>query len=92
MSYHCFSDRRTVARKSHRCVWCSHAILLGSTYRRERSVYDGHHQNFAWHEACRSDADQWFAETGIEEFFTDNDMPFYALYQIEASAEPSNAL
>lgn len=85
MSYHCFSDTKTVARKPHRCVWCSRLILSGSTYRREHSVYDGHHQNFAWHEACRKDADDWFSESGSEEFATDNEMPWLELYRLEVA-------
>lgn len=87
MTYHLFSDRRTKARKRHACIWCCCAILPGSVYVREHSVYDGGFQNFAWHEACHADATEWFAEAGGEtEFISGHEMPFHALYQLEAAA------
>lgn len=85
MSYHLFTLRPRRARKPHRCVWCSLAILPGSIYLREASVYDGAHQDFAWHEACNAAAMDWLAETQETEFVSGNDMPFYALYKLEAA-------
>jgi hypothetical protein len=58
---------------------------MGSLYRRESSVYDGAFQNFAWHEACLMDADEWFAETRQEEFTSGHQMPFLALYNLDAT-------
>lgn len=86
MTYHCFSKRRRIARKNHRCTWCHWPVLMGSVYRRERSIYDGEFQNFAWHEACWKDAQEWFDETGQEEYVSGNPMPFFALYQLETAA------
>jgi hypothetical protein len=86
MTYHCFSDKKLIARKPHRCVWCARAVLVGSSYRLEHSVYFGRFQNFAWHEACRFDADKWFAEMGEGEVSSDNEMSWHALYLLEASA------
>lgn len=88
MTYHCFSRQLVKARKPHRCVWCSYPILLGSSYLREHSVYDGRFQNFAWHEACSADAERWFKETREEEFYSGHDMPFHALYALELSRIP----
>ncbi|WP_331373817.1 hypothetical protein [Sinorhizobium chiapasense] len=86
MSYSLLSRSATRARKEHRCIWCCHRILIGSQYVRENSTYDGHFQNFAWHEACRKDADNHFDEYGDNEFTSGNEMPFQALYQLEISA------
>ncbi len=83
MTYHCFSRRQVRARDTHYCVWCCAAVLPGSHYVREHSVADGSFQNFAWHEACRKAADDWFDEAREEEFISGNDMPYYALYQLE---------
>ncbi|MQW06623.1 hypothetical protein [Sinorhizobium meliloti] len=85
MSYSLLSRTLAKSRKEHQCIWCCHQILTGSHYVREISTYDGHFQNFAWHEACRKDADQYFVESGAEEFTSGNEMPFHALYELEAS-------
>lgn len=84
MSYSLLSLSRTKARKLHACVWCGHAILRGSTYLREVSTYDGEFQNFAWHEACLKASEEYFETFGETEFTSDNEMPFFALYAIEA--------
>lgn len=90
MSYHCFSMTLQRAKRQHSCIWCGRTILLGSHYKREKSVYDGHHQNFAWHEACRADADEWFGEHGEDDFFPgDHDMPYRALCEVDRAALPS---
>jgi hypothetical protein len=86
MAYHLFSEKLSVARKPHRCIWCCLPTLVGSTYIREHSVYDGGWQNFAWHEQCRADAMAYFRETREEEFVSGNDMPYHALYQLERQA------
>lgn len=86
MRYHCFSQRPHVAQKAHRCAWCGHPVLSGSTYIRERSVYEGYFQNHAWHEACRKDADDYYDYYGGGDFPGSVDMPFFALYQLEARA------
>ncbi len=84
--YHLFSRVQTRARKRHRCIWCYNSILADSTYLREKSVYDGHFQNFAWHEACSKDANDYWHETGEAEFTSGMDMPFYELYKLECEA------
>ena len=86
MSYHCFSEKLTTAKDDHRCIWCGHRILRASKYIRERSIYDGRHQNMAWHEACRSDANSAYRHCSEYEFMPgDNEMPFFALYQLDAA-------
>lgn len=83
MTYSLLSRKATKARKTHSCIWCCSLVSAGSQYVRECSTYDGHFQNFAWHEACRKAADTYFDESGNEEFTSGNEMPFYALYQLE---------
>ena len=86
MSYSLLSRSAKTARKGHRCIWCGLPIFSGSQYLRETSTYDGDFQNFAWHEACRKDADDYFHDEGEAEFCPgENEMPFHALYQLEAS-------
>lgn len=86
MAYHLFSAQRARARKPHQCIWCSRTVLPGSVYVRERSIYDGLHQSLAWHEACRK-ADRDQSSPGEEyELYGDEDMPFEALYLLEAAA------
>lgn len=86
MSYHCFSEKLTTAKDDHRCIWCGHRIMRASKYIRERSIYDGRHQNMAWHEACRADALSGWRAGHDEEFMRyEAEMPFFALYQLEAA-------
>ncbi|KQZ96796.1 hypothetical protein ASD74_05945 [Rhizobium sp. Root564] len=85
MSYALLRRATVKARKSHACIWCCNEVLPGSQYIRENSIYDGHHQNFAWHEACRHDAERYFDDGGCEEFTSGQEMPFHALYQLETS-------
>lgn len=61
MSYHLFSKMVVAARKPHTCIWCWQRVERGDVYYREASVYDGRHQNFAWHWDC------WFYSH--EDFF-----------------------
>ena len=56
MGYSLLSEKTVAARKPHRCIWCGEPIATGETYVRERSVYDGNMQNFAWHPECRRDS------------------------------------
>lgn len=87
MGYHCFSEKRQTARRNHRCIWCGNVVLAGSRYVRENSIYDGRHQNFAWHEACRADALAGWRAGADEEFIAgDAEMPFFSLWQMEAQA------
>lgn len=53
--YHCFSCNTVKARKRRRCIYCGEHIEIGETYEREKSVYDGAHQNHAWHPECLAD-------------------------------------
>ena len=69
MSYTLFTMKTTRARIVHRCIWCGEPIDTGEQYLRERSVYDGNMQNFAWHQECRKSAeDGW--DNGDDPEFT----------------------
>jgi len=89
MTYSLLSRKSVTAIKQHCCIWCYQPILEGSRYERENSVYDGSFQNFAWHEACRKDADDYFDDGGCEEFTSGMPMPFQALYDREANPTPA---
>ena len=67
MSYHLFSRKAFVARKRHVCIWCYQRIERGDVYYREASVYDGRHQDHAWHWDC------WF---GSADYFRDGPSDF----------------
>jgi len=83
MAYHLFRRLLVTARKDHHCIWCCDRILSGSRYLREASVFDGRHQDFAWHEACNKAARDYFADGGDETFISGEEMPFRALYDLE---------
>jgi hypothetical protein len=84
MSYSHLGSKRATARKSHRCVWCDQIILAGSRYDRQSGIVDGDFQSAAWHEACLTGFDQYYAETHENEFMPgEHEMPFFALYQLE---------
>jgi len=87
MSYHHLGSQRVIARKQHRCVWCDQPILAGSRYDRQSGIIDGDFQSAAWHEACLTGFDQYFAETRENEFIPgEQEMPFHSLYQLEVSS------
>ena len=52
MSYHLLQLTTPKARKVHRCIWCGEDVIIGETYKREKSVYDGAMQDFKWHLEC----------------------------------------
>ena len=60
MTYYLLREVTTLARKAHRCIWCGQGIEAGTKYIRERSVYDGHMQNFAWHPECQRASSDYF--------------------------------
>lgn len=64
--YHCFSAKPTMALKRHRCIWCGEHIEPGENYLREKSVYDGQHQNHAWHHECHDAAQEDFRSGDCE--------------------------
>lgn len=68
MTYHLFAKTWQAARKPHRCIWCGHGIVRMEVYLRERSVYEGRHQNHAWHWDCWFDAHENYFKHGEEEF------------------------
>ncbi|MCK1568958.1 hypothetical protein IVB08_34435 [Bradyrhizobium sp. 173] len=70
MTYHLFSKSWRAARQSHRCIWCDEQIALTEVYLREKSVYDGHHQNHAWHWDCWFDAQVNHFASGEEDFIS----------------------
>lgn len=75
MSYHLFSARWVNARKPHGCIWCGGRVERGDVYRREKSIYDGNHQNFSWHWDCWFDAKVNYFDHGETEFSTDYERP-----------------
>jgi hypothetical protein len=75
MSYRAFSKTWTEARKAHRCIWCEQKIVPLEIYLREHSIYDGNHQNFAWHWDCYFDAAENYFKYGEEEFSPGNERP-----------------
>lgn len=81
MTYSLLSETTPRAVKEHRCIWCGEQIAVGNLYVRERSVYDGHMQNFAWHRECRRDSQKHF--TSYEEEFEpfENTRPDYRLVE-----------
>jgi len=68
MSYTLLDETRPKARKEHQCIWCGEKILIGETYRREKSVYDGNMQDHKWHLECNLDAQEYFRKYGDEDF------------------------
>ena len=75
MSYTLLSETKPKARKQHRCIWCGEKILIGETYRREKSVYDGSFQDHKWHLECDNVSADYFSN-GEEEFDPyDNERP-----------------
>jgi hypothetical protein len=68
MSYALLSETFPVAKKRHRCIWCGQHIEPGEKYRRERSVYDGSMQDFAWHPECADDQQEGLRSGDDAEF------------------------
>lgn len=68
MTYHLLSKAWIAARKPHRCIWCCGKIAPTEVYCREASIYDGYHQNHAWHWDCWFDAQENYFRQGEEEF------------------------
>ena len=60
MIYSLLSETWPIAKKRHRCIWCGEPILTGDKYLREKSVFDGHMQNHAWHPECDEDSKDYF--------------------------------
>lgn len=75
MTYHLFSKQWLGARKAHRCIWCDGKIAATEVYLRERSIYDGQHQNHAWHWDCWFDAQVNYFDQGEEEFTSGMERP-----------------
>ena len=70
VSYHLFSCDETKARKQHRCIWCGEMVEQGNRYLREKSVYDGAFQDFAWHPECKQDQENDINNGGDCEFIS----------------------
>ena len=73
--YHMFSRRLVTARKPQRCIWCWQRIERGDVYYREASIYDGRHQNHAWHWDCWFDAQVEYFSSGQEDFTSGMERP-----------------
>ena len=68
MSYALISERAHKALKRYRCIWCGEQIPVGTRYVREFSVYDGDVQKHTWHPECKGAAEEFFRESGEDEF------------------------
>lgn len=68
MSYALISERTHKALKRYRCIWCGEQIPMGTRYVREFSVYDGDVQKHKWHPECKDAAEEFFRESGEDEF------------------------
>lgn len=68
MSYALISERAHKALKRYRCIWCGEQIPIGTRYVREFSVYDGDVQKHTWHPECKGAAEEFFRESGEDEF------------------------
>ena len=68
MSYALISERAHKALKRYRCIWCGEQIPIGTRYVREFSVYDGDVQKHTWHPECKGAAEEFFCESGEDEF------------------------
>ena len=68
MSYALISERTHKALKRHRCIWCGEQIPMGTRYVREFSVYYGDVQKHKWHPECKDAAEEFFRESGEDEF------------------------
>lgn len=75
MTYHLFSKKWHGARKPHTCVWCYGRIVKTEVYLREKSIFEGHHQNHAWHWDCWFDAQENYFKHGESEFTSGMDRP-----------------
>lgn len=76
MTYHLFNKKWLAARKPHVCIWCCGRIVRMEIYLREASIYEGRHQNHAWHWDCWFDAQQSHFGHGEEDFLPgDGDRP-----------------
>ena len=86
MSYHLFSRKAVIARKAHVCIWCCQHVERNDVYYREQSVYDGAHQNFAWHWDCWHDSRVNYFDSYGEEFTSGQDRPvMHPLRSMEAA-------
>jgi hypothetical protein len=68
MGYTLISEREHKAAKRYRCIWCGEQIPIGTRYVREFSVYDGDVQKHNWHPECKGAAEEFFRETGEDDF------------------------
>lgn len=75
MSYHLFNKKWVTARVRHVCIWCGQYVVPLEIYLREESIYDGRHQNHAWHWDCWFDAQTNYFSRGEEDFSTGNERP-----------------
>ena len=66
--YRLLAESEPTARKAHRCIWCGESIAAGDKYHRVRSFYDGAIQDQAWHQGCKTTAENEYYETGEGEF------------------------
>jgi hypothetical protein len=62
------SDDTPKSRRNRFCIWCGEMIHKGETYRREKSIYDGHWQDHSWHLECCEAAKEYFRKWGEPEF------------------------
>ena len=85
------TDKDTVARKAHKCIWCGEQIDRGTTYRRQTGKFDGDFQSNAWHLDCLDVVDEVleYADDSFEPYTyqrgstEERDVPFYTQETID---------
>lgn len=70
MSWVQLSSRQPVARKEHRCEWCTEPIIVGEKHEHYTGVYDGDFQSTRMHFECLEASQR---ETAANDYW-DNEM------------------
>jgi hypothetical protein len=60
----CYTDKRRVARKEHKCCECNALIKKGETYRYFSGIWDGEAMDFKTCMACEAKKDAFCKDTG----------------------------
>lgn len=60
MSYQQLSEKQSVARKQHRCIWCPEPIMPKETLIRACGIYDGDFQSDVFHPECWEAKNRYF--------------------------------
>lgn len=69
MSFTLIEQRQVrAARKQHKCIWCGEAIPEGSSYIKERSIFNDEPQSHHFHAECLGALQDAVSESGEAEF------------------------